>query len=290
MYTYTNPNAYNRGYVIWGTITVAIAICVFVFLIDSPDSRWLSVTEEEKVIIEERTRDNAVVRQRKVNTHQYLEALKESRFYLIFIMALLNSLQNGALVLYANVLVKSLGFSTYQSVLLQIPSGTISSGFVVIAVIVHRKTRQLAYSGFFLTAVSALGLLLLAVLPQERVKLLGYYFQWSSSGAYTLVVVAISSTVSGYSKKIFYNGMLMVAFTLGNFIGPLMMVAHESPQYKSAMWGYFAANIVVMISFILLRIWLARLNKKKAGGRSDAQTDVNMNLTDREDPNWVYLL
>ncbi|KAI8875904.1 MFS general substrate transporter [Backusella circina FSU 941] len=282
--------AWRMGYVIWGTITIGIAILVFFFLIDSPESRWLSVTPEERAIIEERTRDNAVVRKRKVSTQQYWEALKEPRFYLIFIMAMLNGLQNGALVLFANVLVKSLGFTTFQSILLQIPSGTISSGFVIVAVILHRKTGQLAYTGLVLTVVSAVGCLLLAVLPQSGVKLLGYYLQWTSSGTYTLTVVIISSTVSGYSKKIFYNGMLMISYTLGNFVGPLMMVAHEAPTYKSAMWGYFAANIVVILSFYLVRRWLARINKKKAAGRTDTPTDVNLNLTDREDPNWSYLL
>jgi hypothetical protein len=259
-------------------------------LIDSPESKWLGLTEEEREVVEERTRDNAVVRKNKVSHHQYWEAVKEPRLWLIFVMAMVNNFQNGGLILFANILVKSLGFDTYQTILLQIPSGAISAMFVLGAVYLHRKTGQLAYSGIILSTISMIGCLLLAVLPQTGVKLLAYYLTWPCTGAYTLIVALISTTVSGYSKKIFYNGVLMIAYTLGNFIGPLMVVDHEAPAYKSAMWGYFASNVLVIICFVFLRIWLSKVNKNKAPGRTSTPTDVHLNLTDREDPNFVYRL
>ncbi|KAI8877654.1 MFS general substrate transporter [Backusella circina FSU 941] len=282
--------AWRMSYVIWGIITVVTGVVVYFFMIDSPESRWLGLTEEEREIVKERTRDNAVVRKLEVSHHQYFEALKEPRLWLIFVMAMVNNFQNGGLIHFSNVLVKSLGFDTLETILLQIPSGAVSSMFVFGAVILHRKTGQLAYSAITLTFISMIGCLLLAVLPQTGVKLLGYYLSWPCTGAYTLIVSLIASTVSGYSKKIFYNGVLMIAYTLGNFIGPLMIVDHEAPAYKSAMWGYFASNALVIICFFALRLWLSRLNKQKAPGRTSTPTDVNLNLTDREDPNFVYHL
>jgi hypothetical protein len=257
-------------------------------LIDSPQSKWLGLTEEEKEVVEERTRDNAVVRKRKVNQLQYWEAIKEPRLWLIFVMVLLNNLQNGGLILFGNVLVTTLGFDKYQAIILQIPSGAMSSLCVLGAVYLQRKTKQLVYSAIIMTAISMIGCLLLAVLPQTGVKLLGFYLTWPCTGAYTLMVTLVAGTVSGYSKKIFYNGAVMVAYTLGNFIGPLMIVDHEAPAYKSAMWGYFASNVVIIICFVVLRIWLTKVNKNKAPGRTNTPTDVSLNLTDREDPNWVY--
>jgi hypothetical protein len=257
-------------------------------MIDSPESKWLSLTEEEREIVKERIRDNAVVRKLEVSHHQYFEALKEPRLWLIFVMTMVIHFQNGGLIHFSNVLVQSLGFSTLDTILLQIPGGAVSAMFVFGAVILHRKTGQLVYSAIGLAFISMIGCLLLAVLPQSGVKLLGFYLTWPCTGVYTLMVSLIASTVSGYSKKIFYNGVLMIAYTLGNFIGPLMIVDHEAPAYKSAMWGYFASNLLVIICFVILRMWLSRLNKNKAPGRTSTPTDVNLNLTDREDPNFVY--
>jgi hypothetical protein len=258
------------------------------FLIDTPQSRWLSLTEEEKEIVKLRTQDNAVVRKGKVNQAQYIEALKEPRLWLIFISAMVNNFQNGGLIHFSNVLVKSLGFNTLDTILLQIPSGFVSALFVFGGVMLHRKTGQLCYSVMVLSTISGIGCLLLAVLPQNGIKLLAFYLSWPCTGAYTLIVTLISSTVSGYSKKIFYNGILMIAYTLGNFIGPLVILDNEAPAYKSAMWVYFTANVLVCVCFVLMRVWLSRLNVKKAPGRTNEPTDVNLNLTDREDPNYVY--
>lgn len=257
-------------------------------MIDTPQSRWLSLTEEEKEIVKLRTQDNAVVRKGQVSKEQYFEALKEPRLWLIFISAMVNNFQNGGLIHFSNVLVKSLGFDTLDTILLQIPSGFVSALFVFGGVMLHRKTGQLCFSVMVLSTISGIGCLLLAVLPQNGIKLLAFYLSWPCTGAYTLIVSLISSTVSGYSKKIFYNGILMIAYTLGNFIGPLVILDHEAPAYKSAMWVYFAANVLVCVCFVLIRVWLSRLNVKKAPGRTNEPTDVNLNLTDREDPNYVY--
>lgn len=264
-------------------------ICLF-FLIDSPKSWFLSLTEEEKAIVEERTRDNAVVRKEKVITAQYWEALKEPRLWLLFIASLSHNLQNGGLVTYSTVLVNGLGFDTVQSILLQIPSGALTVVYIGIAIYIHRKTNQMIYTAVFCYIISAIGCLLLAVLPNTEIKLLGYYFTWAQTGSYVMLISVIGSTVSGYSKKIFYFGANMMAYTLGNFCGPLMLVESTGPAYIPAMWGYFAGNILNIICFLLVRLILVRSNKKRAPERDAQATDVYLNLTDRGDKNYIYSL
>lgn len=62
--------------------------------------------------------------------------------------------------------------------------------------------------------VDIIGLILLLVIPVEKVKLLGFYLAWSYCAAYVLLVTSISNNVSGYTKKIFYNGLLMIFYTV----------------------------------------------------------------------------
>jgi sugar phosphate permease len=83
---------------IWGSITAFFGIMVFIFLIDNPNSWFLQLTEEEKEIVEERTRDNAVVRKLTVKVSQYWEALKEPRLWILFVTSLTHNLQNGGLI------------------------------------------------------------------------------------------------------------------------------------------------------------------------------------------------
>ncbi|KAL0140001.1 major facilitator superfamily domain-containing protein [Mucor lusitanicus] len=290
MGTRNGITAWQWGYVIWGSITVAIGIITVIFLIDSPESWFLQLTEEEKEIVKLRTQDNAVVRKQKVKVSQYWEALKEPRLWLLFITSLSHNLQNGGLVTYSTVLVHGLGFDAYESILLQIPSGAFTVIYIAIAVYINRRSKQIIYTALICYTVSALGCLLLAVLPNTGVKLVGYYFTWAQTGSYVMLISIIGSTVSGYSKKIFYNGANMLAYTIGNFAGPLMLVDSTKPSYTPTMWGLFGANLLNMVCLLLVRLILARINKKRAAERTDEPTDVYLNLTDKEDKNYVYNL
>jgi hypothetical protein len=280
----------NRGYIIWGIITVAIGVITIIFLIDSPQSWALQLTEEEKLIFEDRTRDNAVVRKQAVKVGQYWEALKEPRLWLLCAASLSHNLQNGGLVTYSTVLVHGLGFDSINSILLQIPSGALTVIYVGIAVAIHRRIKQLIYTACICYCISALGCLLLAVLPNTAIKLLGYYFTWAQTGAYVMIISIIGATVSGYSKKIFYNGANMLAYTIGNFAGPLMLVESTKPSYTPTMWGLFGANIFNILCFLAIRVILVRSNKKRMHERSNEPTDVYLNLTDKEDRNYIYSL
>ncbi|RCH84244.1 hypothetical protein CU098_008285, partial [Rhizopus stolonifer] len=283
-------SAWQWGYIIWGTITVAVGITCFFALIDSPNSWVLQLTEEEKEIVELRTRDNAVVRKQTVRVAQYWEALREPRLWLLCIASLAHNLQNGGLVTYSTVLVSGLGFNSTQSILLQIPSGAFTVLYCGFAVYLNRRTKQIVYTAVVCYSISALGCLLLAVLPNTGVKLLGYYLSWAQTGSYVMLITVIGSTVSGYSKKIFYNGANMLAYTVGNFCGPLMLVESTKPAYVPTMWGFFACNLLNICCFLTVRFILARINKKRLPERSSEPTDVYLNLTDKEDRNYNYQL
>jgi hypothetical protein len=250
----------------------------------------LSLTEEEKDIVEQRTRDNAVVRELEVNVSHYWEALREPRLWLLCIISCSHNIQTGGLVTYSTVLVSSLGFNSIQSIWLQIPSGALTVIFIGMTIVIHRKTHQAIYTAIFCYVISAIGCLLLALLPNTSIKLLGLYLTWAQVGAYVMIISIIGSTVSGYSKKIFYNGANMIAYTIGNFCGPLMLVSSTSPAYTPTMWGYFAANILNIICLLILRYKFFRSNKKREAERTAEVTDIYLNLTDKEDKNYLYTM
>lgn len=174
----------------------------------------MALTEEERSIVEERTRGNAVVRTQKVDLYQYWEAIKEPRLYLLGIAFICNNLQYGGIITYANVLVRDLGFTPFQSILLQIPTGVLMIFYIVVAVAIQRKTKESLWTTVLCYIVSAVGCILLAVLLQIRTKLLGYYLTWSVSAASVMLVTIAGSTISGYSKKIIYNSINMILVRL----------------------------------------------------------------------------
>ena len=98
---------------------------------------------------------------------------------------------------------------------------------VLVAVFLAHKTNQMLYSSIFMLSFGIVGLIILCAIPDGAVKLLGYYLSWAGTGSYALVITIIGNNVKGYTKKIFYNSSIMVAYTVGNFIGPLMMAEQQ---------------------------------------------------------------
>ncbi|KAI9008860.1 major facilitator superfamily domain-containing protein [Phycomyces nitens] len=282
--------AWRWGYIIFGVATIILGAIVFFFLVDDPNSPLLRLTEKQKLIVEERTRDNAVVKSSEFKYYQVWEAVKEPRLWLLSIATLCSSLQNGGLITFSTQFVKGLGFSSTQSILLQIPGGLAAALGALVGVWISRRTNQMIYTSILMSSISMVGCVLLATIPQGAIKLLGYYISWAVAGATTLALTIISNDVSGYTKKICYNGMNMVFFTVGNFIGPLMMVERQSPRYVGGMVGFAAANIVTILCMLLVRILMSRENKKRLANGPYETTDVYLDKTDAEDKNFIYRL
>ena len=96
----------------------------------------------------------------------------------------------------------------------------------MLAVFLSKRFNENGHVGAFMSIISFLGALFLTVIPTGGAMLVGIFLS-ATSPAYTLLQTMISNNVSGYTKKIFYTGGNLVAYCLGNFVGPLMMVDHE---------------------------------------------------------------
>lgn len=97
--------------IILGSATAFIGVLCFFFLIDNPKSTALNLNAEQEILVEERTRDNAVVRTTMIKKDQIYEALKEVRFWCFCISCLFINLQNGAMTTYNTQFAMGFGFT-----------------------------------------------------------------------------------------------------------------------------------------------------------------------------------
>ncbi|CEI94983.1 hypothetical protein RMCBS344292_09184 [Rhizopus microsporus] len=277
--------------IIFGSLTALTGIIFFFFLPDTPYSRWFRLSGEECSIVEERIRDNAVVRTFHVNYSHIKEALLEPRLYCYCLISLLVNLQNGALTTFSALIISDLGFSSGNSVLLNIPGGAVSIILVACLITISRRYNEIIYVAMVACTISMAGVICLAAIPGGGVKLIGLYLSWACNPAYILLQTSISSNVSGYTKKIFYTSCNIVFYTFGNFIGPLMLVQKEAPRYISGLSGYAAANALCIILYGYVRYTYVKENKKRnLDPRSDnvALPDELEDLTDVENKHFTY--
>ncbi|CAO3622826.1 unnamed protein product [Mucor fragilis] len=281
--------AWRWGYIVFGAATVLIGIITFFFLVDDVDSKILRLTDKEKDIVQERSRDNCVVRNKKIKKEHMVEALKEPRLYLIFIAQLCNCLQNGGLITFSTLLIEGLGFSSFTTIILQLPSGITSCLFAMGAVLLASKYQRIAFTGILMSSISLVGCILMATIPNSP-KLAGFYLSWAMAGVAAILQTLISNNVSGYTKKVFYNGINMLAMTIGNFVGPLMMTAETAPSYWGAMIGFCVSNVCIIACIYTMYIIMSRENRRRFTDPPSEKYDVQLDLTDKQNRNIIYKL
>lgn len=161
--------------------------------------------------------------------------------------------------------------------------------FSIGGVMIAARVRQNTFTAIGLAIFSLVGCVLLITLPGVS-KLAGFYMTWSMNGTSALILTLVSNNVSGYTKRIFYNAMGMVALTLGNFIGPLMMSSNQAPQYTGALIGYSICNLVVSILLVFNYILMKKENIRRIENPATTPTDIYLDLTDKQDRNIMYKL
>ncbi|KAG0188057.1 hypothetical protein DFQ28_005445 [Apophysomyces sp. BC1034] len=177
-----------------------------------------------------------------------------------------------------------------QSILLMIPTGGLDIIFILVSVYIANRINQTLYVASTMLALGSLGTLLMVVIPVPKYKLIGQYLGLASISSYMLTMVSIANNVSGYSKKIFYNGMMMVFYTIGNFIGPYVMAPQFAPHYVASMVIYVCFMAAGAVSLLVARRQMAVINRRRQAQPSGTETNVEDNLTDAQDPNFVYRL
>lgn len=175
------------------------------------------------------------------------------------------------------------------SIILQIPNGVAAALFAIGSVMIAKRIGRNTFTAISTSLVSLLGCILVVVIPGTP-KLIGFYLAWAMTGTGALIQTLVSNNVSGYTKKVFYNGTNMVAMTLGNFIGPLMMTENQAPHYTGAIIGYAVSNAVLIVCLILIYFIMSKENARRTSHPPESETDVYLDLTDKQDRNIIYKL
>ncbi|KAI9276861.1 major facilitator superfamily domain-containing protein [Phascolomyces articulosus] len=281
--------------IILGSTTAIIGLITFIFLPDKAKSRWYRLTPAEMEIVEDRIRDNSVVENRVIKTEHIREALCEAPFYCYTLISFLAHLLNGCVTIFSTQIIKSMGFSSMESILLNIPIGVTTMVLITTTVYLSRRFKENNYIGAAMCFVAFIGVLLLTVIPEGGAMLVGIFCA-NIDCVSTIVLSSISNNVSGYTKKVFYNGTYLVAYCLGNFAGPLLILPEQAPRYLGGMAVYMAAMLISALLFLYARWAYVRDNnyrkQLKAEGKlplSQASSSNQLeDLSDRQDLRFIY--
>lgn len=142
------------------------------------------------------------------------------------------------------MVVAGLGFTDFQSTLLQIPYGAFIVCMILTAIFISHKTAHLGVRTYLMAAVTVLtvlGFALMAFCPGTAGPLIGYcecslqhatlnaalmqVLTGSSNAVFVLGLSLVTSNVGGTTKKVLASAAIFSGLAAGNIVGPYSITA-----------------------------------------------------------------
>jgi MFS family permease len=315
--------SWEAMFMTYGLITVIWAVFVYFWMPDSP-MRAKCWTEEDKKLMVERVRQNQTgLQNRNFRKEQVWDALTDPQctsyhfhcfppsvslmqllttflVYAFALIQLLTSIPSGGIGAYANIILKSFDFTTWESQLLSMVIGAVTTITMVVSAYLDRKFHQTIWIMIASVIPSIIGssiLLGIPFTPSRRVgMLIAYWIFYSFFAVSSLSLALLSRNVAGQTKKSIIIACNFVFWAAGNSIGPQVFRDKDAPRYYlafSILLGCFGLVVLILFS---LRVWYSVQNRKRNAKIASGEVipDVNFthgfeDITDRENPHFRYV-
>jgi len=189
--------------------------------------------------------------------------------YCFALIQLLTTLPSGGLGAFANLIIKSFGFTTWQTQLLQMVSGAIQIIAMLSAVWVDRRFHQTLLAMMAAVVPTIAGTVVLLVVPFDKNKRVGllfaYYIMisfWACSG---LALSLVTRNVAGQTKKSVVIALNFICWATGNAIGPQVFRTQDAPRYFLALAIILGCFVLLEITLMFMRTYYVWQNKKRDG-------------------------
>ncbi|KAH8685423.1 major facilitator superfamily transporter [Tricladium varicosporioides] len=284
----------------YGIITVFWGAFVLYWMPDSP-MKAKCFSEEDKKLMVERVRENRTgLQNRKFRKDQVWDAFTDPQVYAFALIQLLTTLPSGGLGAFANIIIKSFGFTTWQTQLLQMVSGVIQITAMLSAVWVDRRFHQTILAMMASVVPTIGGTVVLLTVPFEHQKRVGllfaYYIMisfWACSG---LALSLVTRNVAGQTKKSVVIAINFVFWASGNAIGPQTFRSQDAPRYFLALAIVLGCFVLLLVNLFMLRVYYIWQNNRRDSkiARGEAVADALFtssfeDMTDRKNVNFRYI-
>lgn len=285
--------AWKLVFVVTGCLTLFLGFVIFFHIPDTPAGAWF-LSDHEKVMVVERIRSN---QQGFGNNHfkksQFIEALTDHRTWLFVLFSLSNNIPNGGLTSFGTILLnEDFGYSPGQSLLMQMPQGAVEIVGCVLLAYLSRFISSRLLMGIFATSITLMAECLLAFAPQKGARLAGLYLYAIGPVGFICVLSCIASNVAGHTKKVTTNAMYLIAYCVGNLIGPQTFISTQAPEYSGAKVAIVVTGAVSLGTLVAIYISYFFENKKRESmplvDMSHIENFEFADLTDKENPAFRY--
>ncbi|KAK7413969.1 hypothetical protein QQX98_007152 [Neonectria punicea] len=287
-------NSWQYMYLFAGAVTFFWGISLWWLFPDSPQHAKGFSEEDHKLLLERVRQNNAGMENKHVKMYQVREALVDYQLWCIVVMSTVSTTGSGAISSFGSIVFNGMGFSVYNSLLLNMPIGALALICVIGSGYLGRTipgSRLYIIAGSCLLVILGCGLLWKLPDNMTAGRIAGFYLLNFFSSAWVQCIGLGTSNVAGYTKKAVYAAGTFIGYSLGNILGPLMFDAKYAPRYDESFMGIMICFVVCIFAALALRWKLAKENsfRDQQYGLPELSHGLE-DMTDRENKSFRYNL
>ncbi|PSN59379.1 MFS transporter [Corynespora cassiicola Philippines] len=245
-----------------GLFTSVIGISFWFIMPDSPENAGF-LSEDEKAAHIERIRGNEQgIGSRTFKWDQFREALVDPMTWLYAFWIFAANIPNSIATSFGNILVKGMGYTSKESLLLVTPLGAYEIVVLVGLTWIAMKKEQRLYACIAGHIPAIIGAILMAT-TNKTPALIGYYLSGGIPIGWTTILGLQASNVAGSTKKVTVSVIGTIAYTIGNIISPQTFQARDAPRYLPAKISIVILYFLITVDLFIMRWVFVRRNKER---------------------------
>ncbi|KAL4869462.1 hypothetical protein BDV12DRAFT_196306 [Aspergillus spectabilis] len=290
-------------FLVLGAVTCTWAVFLGWYLPDSPMTAKC-FSETDKRLMVERVRANETgIQNKKFKRYQFVEAITDLVTWLYVLLQLSSTLIIGGLGVFSNIIIKSFGFTTLETQLLNIAQGAVTIVVMIGGASLATWSKQTVGVMHLWTFPAIAGTAVIySISPTNSTRvglLIAFYCTQFILAEGNLLFSLISRNVAGQTKKSTVLALTFIAWAAGNATAPQIFQSSDAPRYAKGFTAHFCLYGLCNVLLFLLRGVYMRRNKVRNAARDgvgeegiqegERHANAFLDLTDRENGEFVYV-
>ncbi|RAH68824.1 MFS transporter [Aspergillus aculeatinus CBS 121060] len=258
-------------FLVLGGITSGYAIFLLLVLPDSPSTAFFLSSNERRTATQRMLSNETVDVEEapggaKFHWNQVWESVQDPQAWCLVLYTFCVNLANGGLTSFSAIIVAGFGYSSFKSLLLQMPVGAAQLVFLIITAAIATFIPSSRILSMILNVVVAIvGVALIYTLNDSHkvVKLVGLSFVGAFAVNIPLALSIISSNVVGRTKRSTVSSAVFAAYCVGNIVGPQFFLASEEPVYATGIRASLCGLALGVLFLGLLSAYYVWENRRR---------------------------
>lgn len=287
--------AWKLVFIITGCLTIFLSFVIFIHLPDSPSLAWF-LSEEEKYLVVERIRKNQQgFGNKHFKKHQFIEAMKDYKTWLLFFFAIANNIPNGGITNFGSILLTTdLGYSAKEALLMQMPGGAVEIVGCIGMAYLSKYLKSRMIIAMIATLIIIMAECFLAFSTKHKLQMAGYALTNILPVGLICMLSVVASNVAGHTKKVTTNAILLIGYCVGNLVGPQTFIDTQAPKYQGAKVAMLICSCIQLCMiggiYASYRWENSKRDKLDLSTFDDFENSEFADLTDGQNPRFRYAL